>query len=198
MRPSTKQKQQRILEVASQLFFEQGFTQTSLDQVIERCGGSKQTLYRYFGDKQGLLNAVVGHSIEQFSMAFQFRSNSREPLSQQLIHFGIAYLGTILSPRVLDTYRIIMAESRHHPALAQFYLQQGPNSVIRHLVAFLEQQIAQGQLRCDDPAQASQHLLSLLKGEYHQEALLGIEIPDERMIRHSVEQAVACFLHGYQ
>ncbi len=60
MRPSTLKKQQKIIEVATKLFFEQGYPETSMDQIIEQCGGSKQTLYRYFGDKKGILVERTG------------------------------------------------------------------------------------------------------------------------------------------
>ncbi|MEF1243490.1 TetR/AcrR family transcriptional regulator, partial [Vibrio campbellii] len=51
MRASTEKKRTRIIEVATELFIEQGYKDTSLDQIVAICGGSKQTLYRYFSNK---------------------------------------------------------------------------------------------------------------------------------------------------
>lgn len=198
MRPSTRLKQQKIIDVASQLFLEQGFDRTSLDQVIEQCGGSKQTLYRYFGDKQGLLKAVISDRIEQVKIAFQFQTDSSDSLQQQLNQFGLAYLNTILSANVLNIYRIILIESQRDNSLALFFLQHGPYKMSHHLAEFLQRQMEQGNLRTHDPALTCNHLLSLLKGEYQQEALLGMPPKSAQALRQGVEQAVHCFLTGYQ
>nr|WP_240775447.1 TetR/AcrR family transcriptional regulator [Photobacterium damselae] len=53
MRASTVEKKKKIIEVATELFIEHGYKDTSLDQIVAVCGGSKQTLYRYFGNKEG-------------------------------------------------------------------------------------------------------------------------------------------------
>ena len=60
MRASTEKKRTRIIEVATELFIEQGYKDTSLDQIVAICGGSKQTLYRYFSNKEGLFVEVLG------------------------------------------------------------------------------------------------------------------------------------------
>ncbi|TOP12200.1 transcriptional regulator, partial [Vibrio parahaemolyticus] len=41
MRISTEKKRIRIIEVATDLFIEQGYKDTSLDQIVAICGGSK-------------------------------------------------------------------------------------------------------------------------------------------------------------
>lgn len=48
---STKEK---IVEAASDLFFEQGYQTTTIDHVIERSGVSRPTLYAHFASKEEL------------------------------------------------------------------------------------------------------------------------------------------------
>lgn len=196
MRPSTLIKRQNIIAVATKLFFEKGYPETSLDQIIEQCGGSKQTLYRYFGDKKGILVEVITQCTEEMEAVFQFESDCDIPLVEQLSQFGREYIKTLCAPEFLNMYRIVVAESRHDKELAEFFLARGPQHFRHILIAFLLSQVEQGKLKLDDPELASIQLLGLLKGDYFQEALVGIAPPTEQEIKQYADQAVKCFLQG--
>ncbi|WP_239374388.1 TetR/AcrR family transcriptional regulator [Snodgrassella gandavensis] len=49
----------KILAAAESLFNEFGYCAVSLELVAERAGVSKRTLYKYFGDKNGLVSKVL-------------------------------------------------------------------------------------------------------------------------------------------
>ena len=62
--PTTKQgraTRERIVRAAAELIAERGATATSLDEVRAATSASKSQLYHYFGDKRGLVEAVVEH-----------------------------------------------------------------------------------------------------------------------------------------
>src|SRR4051812_16884118 len=63
----TRQSRQMILGAAADLFAEQGYQQTSLADVAERSGVSRGSIPWHFGDKQGLLAAVVDDVYETAS-----------------------------------------------------------------------------------------------------------------------------------
>ncbi len=50
---------ERLVQAAADLFYEAGIHQTGVDQVIERAGLSKPTLYQHFRSKNGLVLAVL-------------------------------------------------------------------------------------------------------------------------------------------
>ncbi len=54
----------RIVQAATELFFASGVAETSLDAVLAASGTSKSQLYHYFGDKDGLVLAVIAHQTE--------------------------------------------------------------------------------------------------------------------------------------
>ena len=56
---------ERIVAAAAALIGERGVTATSLDDVRNSTGTSKSQLYHYFGDKHGLVLAVVQHTAGQ-------------------------------------------------------------------------------------------------------------------------------------
>ena len=53
------QQRQRILDSARAVFFRDGFMAANLDEVAERAGVAKGTLYRYFENKAELYVAVL-------------------------------------------------------------------------------------------------------------------------------------------
>ncbi|WP_019614368.1 TetR/AcrR family transcriptional regulator [Psychromonas ossibalaenae] len=196
MRPSTLLKRQKIIAAATQLFFKQGYPETSLDQIIEQCGGSKQTLYRYFGDKKGILNEVITQGTEEMKSVFQFQNDSDIPLTKQLNEFGYLYIKTLCSPQLLNMYRIVITESRRDQELAEFFLSRGPQHFHHLLTEFLLQQAEQGKLHINNASLAATRLLGLLRGDFFQQAMLGMPSPSEQEMHKSAQQAVKFFLQG--
>jgi len=56
--PITDDKQRKILAAALALFADRGFHGTTIPDVIDRAGVGASTLYRHFGSKEELVNAV--------------------------------------------------------------------------------------------------------------------------------------------
>ena len=68
-RPRAQQKavqRQRILESARRVFFRDGFMAANLDEVAQRAGVAKGTLYRYFENKAELYVAVLTENGARF------------------------------------------------------------------------------------------------------------------------------------
>lgn len=72
------QSRRRILESAREVFFRDGFMAANLDEVAEKAGVAKGTLYRYFESKAELYVAVLAHN------GAIFEQKMRETLSPQL------------------------------------------------------------------------------------------------------------------
>jgi len=51
------QTQDRIIRAALDLFIEHGIKKTSLEDVANRCGLTRATVYRYYKDKKELVRA---------------------------------------------------------------------------------------------------------------------------------------------
>ncbi|NLI81196.1 MAG: TetR/AcrR family transcriptional regulator [Deltaproteobacteria bacterium] len=61
-RYSTKE---RILDAALEMFSEKGFHSATVDEIAERAGVGKGTLYRYFANKETLFNELVRIRLEE-------------------------------------------------------------------------------------------------------------------------------------
>jgi AcrR family transcriptional regulator len=56
---------ERVLEAALGVFSEKGFHVATMDEVAERAGVGKGTLYRHFANKETLFNELVGQRLEE-------------------------------------------------------------------------------------------------------------------------------------
>lgn len=54
-----------FLEVARQLFYQQGYEWTSVQTIIEKVGVAKGTFYHYFDSKADLLDALVARMVQE-------------------------------------------------------------------------------------------------------------------------------------
>src|SRR5271165_5880064 len=65
-REEAAQRDERLIEVATNLFMERGFEGTSIDAVAEAAGVSKPTVYSRYHDKKGLFAAVLRRRIQRW------------------------------------------------------------------------------------------------------------------------------------
>jgi AcrR family transcriptional regulator len=61
------QQRQRILDAARAVFFRDGFMAANLDEVAQRAGVAKGTLYRYFENKAELYVAILSANGDAFA-----------------------------------------------------------------------------------------------------------------------------------
>lgn len=58
-------KQEAILDAAAEEFGEKGYEAASINQIIEKAGISKGSMYYYFEDKRDLFDTVLQHATER-------------------------------------------------------------------------------------------------------------------------------------
>jgi AcrR family transcriptional regulator len=62
----------RILDAAAAEFAERGIAGARVDRIVAAASTNKAQLYGYFGSKDGLFDAVVADSVDQFTNAVPF------------------------------------------------------------------------------------------------------------------------------
>lgn len=58
-------KQRRIIDTALDLFTHQGYANTATSQVAREAGVSEGLIFRHFGSKEGLLDAIVAQGLSE-------------------------------------------------------------------------------------------------------------------------------------
>jgi AcrR family transcriptional regulator len=182
-----------ILQVAQDLFFEQGFEAVSPDAVARRANASKATIYAHFGNKQGLLEAIVGGYLTQIQQPLQVVDR---PVKEVLTRFGTSFLTLMLAPAFLSFYRLLVSKGPEMPELTKLWYAQGPRRMIAGLAAFLDSRTA--ELDIPDTDSAAEFFLMSLRGTLQLQAVTGLSQPPyDASIAKKVKAAVDMFLRAY-
>ncbi|MCW2254942.1 TetR/AcrR family transcriptional repressor NalC [Providencia alcalifaciens] len=131
--PKGQRRNKALITAASEIFIQYGFEGTTLDKVIERAGGSRSTLYKSFGDKEGLFAAVIESMIED---VFTDEDNNIPPhntIESILSFYGARFLINVLKPQSIGLYRLILGEHNRFPEITHTFFEQGPVRSYRRL-----------------------------------------------------------------
>lgn len=87
--PGTKHEDKRtaILRTAAQLFAEKGYEATSLDNIAERLGMHKATLYHYVDNKESILYQCLVFSFGDLDQVIEKTKDRGVPVLQRLREF---------------------------------------------------------------------------------------------------------------
>ncbi|MDJ0662415.1 MAG: TetR/AcrR family transcriptional regulator [Crocosphaera sp.] len=138
MSTTRNKKAEQILQGAMPEFLEHGYAATRMDQVAKTAGVSKQTLYSYFDDKEGLFKALI-----EYVACQKFRLVWSKPLTgeprQVLTRLAQRIITEINDPDYLCFVRLIIAESGKHPELSQLFLENVAQPAIAIFKAYLQE-----------------------------------------------------------
>jgi len=161
--PRQRRKEARpheLLEAALTLFAEKGFAATRAEEVAQLAGVSKGTLYLYYPSKEELLKAVFAHylSARIADTAAQVR-RVQGPMAPVLREMLVAWWQEVYASPVSGTFKLIIAEARNFPDIAEFYVREVIEPGHRLTGDIVRRGIASGEFRDVDVESAVHSLL---------------------------------------
>jgi AcrR family transcriptional regulator len=137
-----------LLDAALELFVEKGFAATRSEEVAQRAGVSKGTLYLYYPSKEELFKAVVRENLasliaEGLELAGSFAGSTSELLAT-LVQTWWERVG---NTRAAGIHKIVVAEVRNFPELAQFYADEVIGPADRLFSGAVQRGIDRGEFR---------------------------------------------------
>src|SRR6266436_2972192 len=87
-KPSPVPRRVAILEAAKNVFSEQGYELATMDDIAERAGTTKRTVYAHFENKETLFAAMVEHSAGVFMQYLGEFDNSASNSQTELEMFA--------------------------------------------------------------------------------------------------------------
>jgi AcrR family transcriptional regulator len=187
-------QREAVLEAAFELLLERGYRRTTMTAIAERAGSSKETLYKWFGDKPGLFAALVRRQAEAMNERVVAAFDGGGDLRATLVRFATDLLELLLGTRSLAINRAAMAELVEAPALAEVLLSQGRHRSGPLVVAYLGERAEAGELALDDPRAAFGVLYGLAIQDAQIRSLLGEATLSRDEIPARAEAAVDAFL----
>lgn len=117
-REAMQETRATLLATARTVFSTHGYAQASMDDLTAQAGLTRGALYHHFGDKEGLLRAVVDQMDAEMDARLQAISTGNTDLWQGFCQRCRAYLEMAVEPEI---QRIVLRDARAvlGPASAQ-------------------------------------------------------------------------------
>lgn len=174
---------QRLLKAALEEFVISGYKGASTRAITERAGVNEVTLFRHFGNKQGLLKAAAFDAFEQLRMSNNADYYLRFPLREGLTRLILDYTKQWGDRSELFTFG--MAVSHSHPDVAEV-LKKLMWEIKSALIDYFEKLAAQNRIRqVDFPV-----LAHLVISAYYVASMIRQRVPED-ITKHLKEDQIS-------
>ena len=177
---------ERVLKAAFTLFRENGFSSTSMLDIVTRARISKRDLYALFNNKHAVLAACISERAQQMRQPLDATTpvpQTRDALATLLVELGRSILKTVCHPEVLTVFRLAIAESDRAPEIARTLDSSGRKANEKALIELVRKAQALGLVLAGDPAVLAVRYLAVLRGDLLIWLLMRLrEAPTEREI----------------
>lgn len=191
-------RHQALLQTASALFLDKGYSNVSLEMIAREAHVAVRTIYVKFGGKAGLLNAVIASGRAHFFEGMQNMETDQRPLEQVLFDFSLRFVDLLSQPKSNELYRMVVGESNTAPELAETFYAAGPKRTRDELARYFDRPDIRSQLRSEFSSDVlAVHLLNCVLGDgmcrllFPQQLAMAPELQQAR-----VKQGLSLFLHG--
>jgi len=178
------QVRRAILDATEALLLEEGEERFSIRRLVERCGYTAPTIYHHFGDKTGLIDALLDERFERLARRLKRVPRGDDP---------VGYLREM----ALALVRFSLRNPTHHRLLFTPRAQpHAPPRSAREVQEMLEQAWTElweeGRLLTGDAASAGQAVFCLAYGI----ASRRIARPEHEWSKSGIQDAVDALLRG--
>ncbi len=197
VRSKSESKRKQILEAATVLFTEQGYSSTSMDLIAKNAGVSKQTVYSHFGNKDELFAASIKQKCDSYHMTEISVADASEP-EEILFVLAKRFLAMLTSKEALAIHKICAYESKSYPQLSELFYQEGPERIANEVAQLMADFNNKKQLNIAEPKFAALQFLNMAKGE----CWMRVEFNTEKQISEQeidlyLKSSIAMFIKGY-
>src|ERR1700757_636618 len=184
--PDSSSIRDRVLNAAFSLFRENGFSSTSMLDIVTRARVSKRDLYALFRNKHEVLAACISERTERMRRPLDTMISvpqTRDALTTLLVEFGVSALKTMCHPDALTVFRLAIAESDRAPEVARTLDRSAREANIKALTELIRNAQSRGLIAAGEPAVLVARFFSALAGDLLIRLLMRVcEAPAEREI----------------
>jgi len=191
-------RNQRLLEVAADLFMENGLESTSIDSIAQAAGMTKRTIYQRFGDKTALFNAAIDVVLKEWTVPVEDLQALRDDTPRETLH----RMAELLVSRMMDIrgrrmMRLTNMLSHEMPGLAERNMTEGTKDIIDFLVGLFAEWSPESRLPPRDRTDMAFSFMQLLLGEPARATAWDLELSPEEQREHA-RFCVDLFVDGFE
>ena len=164
-----------ILEAAYDVLMERGYAGASTLEIATRARVSKRELYAEFGNKSGILQALIAATSARMRLPLATAEiGDRDDLADALTGYGTMALAVLTSPHVIAVNRLAAAEAGRSSELGRILEENGREPNRTALIDLLAKAQAAGVLGRGEPDVMAGQFFSLLLGDLMLRLMLGV------------------------
>ena len=137
-----------LLAAALDVFSEKGFAAARMEDIADRAGVGKGTIYLYFRTKEALFEAVIREGlVAGVTAAEALTTEADGPACDLLRDLVLAWKRGIAAASLGRVLRLVIAESEHFPGLATEFYRRIIDAGHRVVTQVIDAGIARGEFR---------------------------------------------------
>lgn len=119
---ASEQRRLAIIQAGLMVFAAQGFAATRLDDVAEKAGVAKGTIYLFFEDKEQLFEQIIiGAAAPVLEKVKVIADGDSAPIDAMLAAMFEVFRTEILGTERREIARLVLTEGGRFPRIAEFY-----------------------------------------------------------------------------
>ncbi len=179
----------RVLDAAVAELVDSGYDGVTMLAIAKRAGASKETLYSWFGNKEGLFREVIVRNADASAERVQAALDGGGDPKKTLTQYAVGLMMLLTNEASLALNRASMAE----PSLAAILLESGRFRVGPIVETYLARLHDDGVIAAPKPDESFQLFYGLVMRDVQIRVLLGDEPPSERSMIEAATVAVDRF-----
>lgn len=170
-------RQRAVLECALELLVAGGERAVTTAGVARAASCSKESLYKWFGDRDGLLAAMIAYQASKVrTFANEGEAVDRARFRARLVAFARDLLDVLAGDVSLALNRLAIGQaSRDENRLGRLLVAQGRRRIDEGAIALLEAGKRHGHINYEDQEEAYRTFYGLIVRDLHVRMLLGEE-----------------------
>ncbi|MBX5132154.1 TetR/AcrR family transcriptional regulator [Rhizobium lentis] len=138
----------QILDAAFEEFVRNGFTGARVDDIADRVGVTKGTVYVYFETKEKLFEAMISHFSVPFQELLEITAGLSGTATDRLTSIlGLLYDQIAEDRTTRELTRLVISEGQRFPDLIDRHHDQFIAPIIARIDALIEEGVASGEFR---------------------------------------------------
>jgi AcrR family transcriptional regulator len=186
-----------VLDAALDLFIENGFAATRVEDIAARAGLSKGAVYLYFPSKEAVLEGIVRRAIipiatSALSFVAGYVGDPRVPITLAMKTLAVR----LSDPKVMAIPKLMMREMINFPEFAAMYRREVLDHVIPALIGLIRNGIAEGHLRPVDPEMTVRSIVGPILMHVLMDEVFGIRPEGGLSVERLVENHLTILFDG--
>jgi AcrR family transcriptional regulator len=136
-----------IIEAAFEEFSARGFAATRLDDVAQRAGVAKGTIYLHFQDKEELFQELVRSALGPIIAQVELAQFADAPLRVSINQLAGLFVREVLGTRRKDIIRLVISEGPRFPKVAEFYYSNIVGRALAAMRHILQRAVDRGEIK---------------------------------------------------